>query len=71
MATPTNQPLQGWMLDAPSMASVEAIVAFEEATWGRGVRLEWKPRNTMVSFANGQKEVLELCVIIHLSLIHI
>eukprot|EP00975_Prorocentrum_lima_P009958 2120402-Prorocentrum_lima.AAC.1 len=41
-----------------SMASMDAILAFE-AAMAHGVKLEWKPCKTLMSFANGQKDWLE------------
>eukprot|EP00975_Prorocentrum_lima_P067783 12916967-Prorocentrum_lima.AAC.1 len=46
------------------MASLNALLAFGAAVVAYGVRLEWKPCNTMMSFTN-QKDVLEWCVLSH------
>eukprot|EP00975_Prorocentrum_lima_P038213 8034920-Prorocentrum_lima.AAC.1 len=47
------------------MASLNARLAFEAAAMAYGVWLEWKPCNTMMSLANGQKDMREWRVLIH------
>lgn len=48
-----------------SMGSLRAIEAFIEAAKPYGIRCEWKRCWTHMSFANGQSEWLEWCIVAH------
>eukprot|EP00975_Prorocentrum_lima_P041632 8746119-Prorocentrum_lima.AAC.1 len=50
------------------MSLTGAVLAFEEAAWESVFWLDWKPCNTMMSFANGQKSLLKWCVVINAAL---
>ena len=44
-----------------SMASKVAVNAFLQRAWYLGVRSEWKPCNTKMSFANSETTTLKVC----------